>query len=190
MAGPSSRYSLLEIKSLRSQTISSRSVLAAMLLFTPIVMIIHKIRYQLFKLGGIQLYYNPYSYFIYSNPYPMWMMSNHSSFAQFPKHLAMPTSPSNNNPFPPVDTHKLKTSAKSIQTIFQQAHLLTNKIAESDQFAHDLMNAAQLSNKAKVDQLIVSTGITIKFETKFTPDGIQIRFMESDCCGLTMILDW
>lgn len=117
----------------------------------------------------------------------MWMTANHTSLTQLPIHLAMPT---NNTPFPPVDTHKLKSSAKSIQVIMQQALLLSTKIAESDQFAHDLMNAAQLSNKAEVDKLVASTGITIKFETKFTPGVIQIRFSESDCCGLTMILDW
>lgn len=98
--------------------------------------------------------------------------------------------PTNNSSFPPVDTHKLKTSAKSIQSIMQQSQLLISKIAESEQFAHNLMNAAQVSNKTEVDQLITSTGITIKFDTKFTPDGIQIRFTEHACCGLTIILDW
>lgn len=106
---------------------------------------------------------------------------------QFPRQLAMPTT---NSPFPPIDTHKLKTSAQQIQAIMQKAHLLTDKIVGSEQFAHNLMNAAQLSNKAEVDQLIASTGITIKFETKFTPDGIRIIFTEKDCCGLTMILHW
>lgn len=115
------------------------------------------------------------------------MVSNHDTRAQFPSQLAMPT---NNSSFPPVNTHKLKLSAKSIQSIMQQSQLLTSKIAESEQFAHDLMSAAQLSNKAEVDKLIASTGITIKFETKYTPDGIQIRFTEHACCGLTLILDW
>ena len=133
------------------------------------------------------MYYNPYPYFAYSNHYPMWVMANHSSLAQFPSQLAMPT---NNNSFPPVNTRQLKISAKSIQAIMQQSQLLTSKIADSEQFAHDLMSAAQLSDKVEVDRLITSTGITIKFETKFTPDGIQIRFTEHACCGLTIILDW
>ena len=77
-----------------------------------------------------------------------------------------------------------------MQAIMQQSQLLTSKIADSEQFAHDLMSAAQLSDKVEVDRLITSTGITIKFETKFTPDGIQIRFTEHACCGLTIILDW
>lgn len=115
------------------------------------------------------------------------MLSNHAAITQIPSPLAMPT---NNSSFPPVDTHKLKLSAKSIQSIMQQSQFLTSKIASSEQFAHDLMSAAQLSNKAEVDKLIASTGITIKFETKFTPDGIQVRFSEHACCGLTLILEW
>lgn len=72
----------------------------------------------------------------------------------------------------------------------QQAQLLTDKIDGSEQFAHDLMNAAQLSNKTEVDTLIASTGITIKFQTKYSPDNIRILFTESGCCGLTLILNW
>ncbi|MEO4054444.1 hypothetical protein [Solibacillus sp. CAU 1738] len=131
------------------------------------------------------MYYNPY--YVYSNQYPMWMSAKHTSLSQLPIHIAMPT---NNTVFPPVNTHRLKSSAKSIQTIFQQAILLATKIAESEQFSHDLMNAAQLSNKAEVDRLISSTGITKKFESKFTPSAIQIHFFDSSCCGLTMILHW
>ena len=98
--------------------------------------------------------------------------------------------PTNDSTFPHVDTHQLQVSAKSIRAIMQQSQLLTSKIADSEQFAHDLMSAAQLSNKAEVDKLITSTGITIKFDTKFTPDGIQIRFTEHACCGMTLILNW
>lgn len=136
------------------------------------------------------MYFSHYPYVPYTTHYPLWMMSNYPSPTQIPRYLSMPTNPINSSPFPPVDTHKLKASAKSIQTIMQQSLLLATKIAESEQFAHDLMNAAQLSNRAEVGQLIASTGITMKFDTKFTPDGIQIRFTEHACCGLTLILDW
>ena len=77
-----------------------------------------------------------------------------------------------------------------MQSIMRQSQLLTSKITESEQFAHDLMSAAQLSKKKEVERLIASTGITNKFETKYTPDGIQIRFTEQPCCGLTLILEW
>ncbi|UZM99371.1 hypothetical protein OL548_03070 [Lysinibacillus sp. MHQ-1] len=35
----------------------------------------------------------------------------------------------------------------------QQAQLLTDKIDSSQQFAHDLKNAAQLSNKTEVEKI-------------------------------------
>ncbi|MBK3497048.1 hypothetical protein JFL43_19850 [Viridibacillus sp. YIM B01967] len=136
------------------------------------------------------MYFSPYPYFLYSNQYPQWIMSNQSSPTQIPRHLAMPTNSIKTSPFPPVDTHKFKTSAKEIQKIMQQAHLLVDKIALSEQFAHDLINAAQLSNKTEVDKLIASTGITITFNTKYTPDSIRISLNENGCCGLTVILNW
>ena len=124
---------------------------------------------------------------MYYHPYPIWMMSNHAALTPVPNQLAMPTQ---NNPFPSVDTQQLKNSAKSMQTLMQESQFLTNKITESEQFAHDLMSAAQLSKKTEVDRLIASTGITMKFETKYTPDGIQIRFTEHPCCRLTLNLGW
>jgi len=72
----------------------------------------------------------------------------------------------------------------------QQAQLLTDKIDSSQQFAHDLKNAAQLSNKTEVEKLITSTGITTKFETNYTPDNFRIHLMDSACCGVTLILNW
>ncbi len=72
----------------------------------------------------------------------------------------------------------------------QQAQLLVNKIASSHQFATDLMNAAQQSNKEAVEQLIKSVGITIEFKTKYTPDGIQIILIEKNCCSLTLLFEW
>jgi len=115
-------------------------------------------------------------------------MANQST-TQPSRHLAMPD-PTNRNPFPSINTVKLKTSAKRIKIIMQQAQLLTDKIDESEQFAHDLMNAAQLSNKTEVEKLITSTGVTIKFETTYTPDGIRIIFTDSGCCKLTLALSW
>lgn len=117
-------------------------------------------------------------------------MANQPTIQHPSSHLAMPTNPTNRSPFPIVNTKKLKTSANRIKVIMQQAQLLTDRIDESEQFAHDLMNAAQQSNKTEVEKLITSTGITIKFETTYTPDGFRITFTESSCCKLTLILGW
>ncbi|MFF3102350.1 hypothetical protein [Viridibacillus arvi] len=136
------------------------------------------------------MYYSPYPYVLYANHYPQWVMANHSSPTQISRQLAMPTNPTNSSTFPPVNTHKFKTSAKEIQTLMQQAHLLVDKISVSEQFAHDLINAAQLSNNTEVDRLIASTGITIKFDSKYTPDSIRINLTQNGCCGLSIILNW
>ncbi|MFJ7733196.1 hypothetical protein ACIQXF_15005 [Lysinibacillus sp. NPDC097231] len=136
------------------------------------------------------MYYNPYPYFVYPNYYPTWVLADHSTTQQPSRHLVMPTNPTNRSSFPPVNTNKLKTSAKRIKVIMQQAQLLTDKIDDSEQFAHDLMNAAQQSNKTEVDKLIASTGVTMKFETNYTPDRIRIVFTDSDCCKLTLLLSW
>ncbi|MEG0440358.1 MAG: hypothetical protein RR587_14080 [Solibacillus sp.] len=133
------------------------------------------------------MYYNYHPYYVNTHPYPLWVAVNNTSPAPLPKQTAMPT---NNSPFPAVNTSKLKTSVKNMQAIIQQAQLLTTKIAASEQFSHDLMNAAQLSNKKEVDRLITSTGVTIQFEAKFTPTGIEVHFFEIACCGLTVNLGW
>ena len=72
----------------------------------------------------------------------------------------------------------------------QQAQLLLDKIKSSTPFAHDLMDAAQRSDKEKVNQMIKSVGITNTFETKYTPGEIQIILIEKGCCGLTVLLNW
>lgn len=96
--------------------------------------------------------------------------------------------------FPPVDVGGLTYSAQQFQKLMEQAGLLINTINRSHQFAIELMNAAQVSDRKKVIDLIRSTGITIKMETKFTPSGIQITLdnseMEGGCCKLLIALRW
>lgn len=128
------------------------------------------------------MYYNYQPYYINTHQYPLWMAVNQAT--------PSPKQPATNSPFPAVDTSRLKTSVKSMQVIMQQAQLLTTKIADSDQFSHDLMNAAQLSNKKEVDRLITSLGITVQFDTKFTPSGIEVHLFDIACCGLTVNLGW
>ncbi|QPQ37701.1 hypothetical protein JNUCC52_15025 [Lysinibacillus sp. JNUCC-52] len=135
------------------------------------------------------MYYNPYPYYVYVHQYPNWGVANSSFPHHLPGQLAMPTSP-NPNQYPPINTLKLKTSAKQIQPIMQQAQLLTEKIEGSDQFAHDLKNAAQLSKQDEVQKLISSAGVTAKFEAKYTPDNIRIVLSEGGCCSIAIILYW
>lgn len=98
------------------------------------------------------------------------------------------------NLFPPVNTERLHVSAASFQVLIREARLLTDKIVSDPGFASDLMNAAQLSDQEKVNQLILSTGITIKTKADFSPTGIRIEFDSSEhgegCCKLDMRLMW
>jgi hypothetical protein len=98
------------------------------------------------------------------------------------------------SPFPPVDPKLLNISAHKFQELMKQAFKLVEKISTSQEFAYELMNEAQLSNAAKVEELIKSTGITMKVETTFTPTGIRIKLDNSElqgrCCQLAMLLHW
>lgn len=136
------------------------------------------------------MYYNPYPIFVYPTYYPTLAIVNPPAHHQPAKYLAMPTNPINTSPFPAVNTNKLKISIKRVKGIMQQVQLLTDKIDESEQFAHNLMDAAQKSNKSEVERLITSTGITTKFETNYTPDNIRIVFTDSECCKLSLVLSW
>ncbi len=88
----------------------------------------------------------------------------------------------------------LNISAKRFQELLKQADLLAGKIVNSKEFAHDLMEAAQLSNTKKVEELIQSTGITLKIKTHYNPTGIRIELTNSEnevgCCDLLMTLYW
>ncbi|MEK5038522.1 hypothetical protein [Sporosarcina sp. FSL K6-3457] len=98
------------------------------------------------------------------------------------------------NPFPPVDTHRLHASAEKMLEVIKQSQLLIKHIADSPGFAHDLMDAAQLSNQQKVDELIQSTGITSKVTTTFSPSGIHVELDNAEtageCCKLHIALRW
>lgn len=132
------------------------------------------------------LYYNYFPYYVYPPHYPVQAMAP----TPLPRQQAMPTNETNRSPYPPVNTKKLGTSVKNVQKMVPQVQLLFDKIATSDQFARDLKNAAQRSDKATVNRLIRSVGVTNEFEAKYTPDSIQIKLIEKNCCFFTVVLDW
>ena len=113
---------------------------------------------------------------------PLWIASEWS------------VSQNNPNPFPPVNTQRLHASAGKMLEVIKQSQLLINRIVDSPDFAHGLMDAAQLSNQKKVDELIQATGITSKVTSKFTPSGIHIEFDNAEtlgeCCKLQIALRW
>ncbi|WP_233711005.1 hypothetical protein [Lederbergia citrisecunda] len=96
--------------------------------------------------------------------------------------------------FPPINTKQFIQSTKKFRILVNEANKIITKITTSPRFAHDLMDAAQKDNQSKVDQLIQSTGITVKAKSHYTPDGIVIELTnakyQGDCCTLRLGLNW
>ncbi|WP_255551148.1 hypothetical protein [Sporosarcina sp. E16_8] len=128
------------------------------------------------------------------NPYPHWTYPYSDPRRLFNEQLHPQTVLKPPSPFPSINTQVLNTSAQRFQELLKQADLLAGKIVNSKEFAHELMEAAQLSNTKKVEDLIVSTGITLKIKTYFSPTGIRIELNNDesagDCCHLLMTLKW
>ncbi|WP_301108012.1 hypothetical protein [Sporosarcina sp.] len=95
-------------------------------------------------------------------------------------------------PYPPIDTKRLQSSAHEYHQLMKQAELVVTQIEQSPQFARDLMQAAQQSNQARVDQLVASIDDSITVETHYNPDGIQLKYRDKKgiCCVLTIGLAW
>ena len=132
--------------------------------------------------------YIPYPYFAYPYFHPQWLVAENHIPTHVNKVLSLPKS------FPPISTERLNTSALKFQEVMKQADLLVEKIVNNPGFAHELMDAAQQSNKEKVEELILSTGITIMVKTNYHPEGILIILDNSEgkdiCCDLRMSLSW
>lgn len=96
--------------------------------------------------------------------------------------------------FPPVDPAVFTTSVMAFQSLMRDGNIILDRIAESDDFAYQLMDAAQKSDQVTVDQLIRSTGVSSDVKTSFTPDSIRFELRAdvegTDCCRLNMSLRW
>ncbi|PAE25512.1 hypothetical protein [Bacillus sp. 7894-2] len=96
---------------------------------------------------------------------------------------------------PAVDPQMFMSSAKKMEILMRDAGTLLVNMAESKKFSFELMSAAQQSNKAAVENLLKSTGISRVPSVDYTPDGLRLHF-ESDkedpekCCDLTLKLRW
>jgi len=140
-------------------------------------------------IGGRFMYYRPYLY-TYPNYYiPTWP-ENQFPIDQMPIKTESLIDLNNKTTYPHVNTEKFTTSAKQFQEMIMQANLLVNRIIESQYFAQQIMEAAQLSKQNEVEKLISSTGITIKFDVKYTPDGMFITFIDKDSGTLKLGFHW
>ncbi|MEH7382800.1 hypothetical protein V7138_20215 [Bacillus sp. JJ1533] len=96
--------------------------------------------------------------------------------------------------FPEVDPTLFKESATEMRILMKDASLILSKLAESRQFAKEVMAAAQASNDKEVDRLLKSTGIQSKVKATFNPDGLNLQ-LEASVKGsksslLTIALRW
>jgi hypothetical protein len=81
-----------------------------------------------------------------------------------------------------------------MQQLMKEASNILQKLADSKEFASEVMSAAQEGNKEKVSQLLESTGVHSGVEVGFNPDGINLNMTSEvegkDCCHLTITLKW
>ena len=142
------------------------------------------------------MYYYPNPYVV--NPYyqPAGMRSVPEQYVPTSHYYDayQPWDLSDPRQYPQVDIGQLEDSVSRFQKLIKQAELLINRLANSREFSTQLMSAAQKSDKNKVNQLIRSTGVTIKIKTTFTPTGIRIILDNSEaeggCCDLMIALRW
>lgn len=135
-------------------------------------------------------------YYYNQSSYPLPAYPAHA-YQPVPHHYYQHHHPYINRPkveYPPVDTTLFNESAVAFQLLMREADKIINKIVSSNKFATELMTAAQMSNKEKVNQLIQSTGVSNKVKTSFNPDALRLYLTadakDSECCQLTMILRW
>ncbi|MFJ7745270.1 hypothetical protein [Peribacillus sp. NPDC097295] len=106
---------------------------------------------------------------------------NYTSEGQFPR----PTSSRNPD--------LLIQSAKSSQSLMDDAKKVVDMIASSKPFSTRLMAAAQASNMATVTDMIKKTGIKTTPDIKYNPDGIRFDFYPKTGevnCHIIINLKW
>ncbi|SDM60854.1 hypothetical protein SAMN05443253_104240 [Bacillus sp. OK048] len=98
--------------------------------------------------------------------------------------------------YPQVDVKIFKKSIKSYRLLMNQGSILLDRLGDSD-FDVKLMSAAQQGNKAEVDSLIKSIGLSVPVNTKFTPTGVTFELTvhtdqnaPMNCCTLKVQLQW
>lgn len=96
--------------------------------------------------------------------------------------------------YPPVNVQVFTKSVASFRKLMKDAELFMNKVSTSNSFAHDVMDAAQKGDKAKVQSLVSSTGITEKVDVQYNPDQLRISLTpkseQVECCKLTFAIRW
>lgn len=93
-----------------------------------------------------------------------------------------------------VDITVFNESLIAYKQLLREASTVLDHLADSKQFASQVMGAAQGSNTQEVERLLHSIGIKSKFKVTYNPDGIHVKFWSdvqgSECCQLDMAIRW
>ncbi|MCC3355744.1 hypothetical protein [Bacillus sp. REN16] len=142
------------------------------------------------------MYHHPFIYGCQGPPrtvlYPGYYsnMAGHSVF----------TGPNSYDPYayyrklPEVDPTLFKESAEEMRILMRDASVILAKLADSKDFAKQVMAAAQASNDQEVNRLLKTTGIQSHVKATFNPDGLNLQ-LEASIAGtksslLTIALRW
>lgn len=97
-------------------------------------------------------------------------------------------------PFQEVNPQLFMTSAKYMQSLMKDASVLLERMADSKEFAKQLMSNAQESKQKLVEDQIKHTGIQNVPIVSYTPDGLKLVFSKDidtiNCCNLTLTVRW
>ncbi|WP_407407360.1 hypothetical protein [Peribacillus sp.] len=96
-------------------------------------------------------------------------------------------------PFSAGNPDLLIQSAKSSQSLMDDAKKVVDMIASSKPFSTRLMSAAQESKTAAVTDMIKKTGIKNEPDIKYNPDGIRFDFYPKKGeinCHVIISLKW
>lgn len=126
----------------------------------------------------------PYHPYYYNSPYNR---QYHRNLLYYHPHDPI------RNP-PQLDPTMFMNSARQSKNLIKDGQLILDKIANSKPFSLEIMHAAQSSNKAKVEELIKSTGIKQKPQISYSPNGLTVTFINEqndiDCCHLILKIRW
>jgi hypothetical protein len=142
------------------------------------------------------LYYHP---FIYGHQGPPRTVLYPGYYSNITRHSVFPD-PRTYYPapyyrkLPEVDPTLFKESAEEMRILMMDASIMLAKLADSKEFAKQVMAAAQASNDKEVDRLLKSTGIKSDVKATFNPDGLNLQ-LEASVGGtkssqLTIALRW
>ena len=125
--------------------------------------------------------------------YRSYLPVHHGPFAChfYPYYPTYPQGRCNMRQFPEVDPSLFMTSAHHMQAIMRDASKLLDIMARSRKFSYDLMDAAQKSDKGKVNTLIQGTGIQTIPSVSYNPDGLRLQFQgKPEHIQLILTLRW